>query len=374
MPNLIDLYCGVGGLSLGAARAGFRVAAAIDNDPIAMDSHRKNYPSTRHLTKDVSKLNGEAVLKLADLRKGQLDGLVGGPPCQGFSYMGRRDPNDNRNSLFVDFFRLVNESQPKFFLAENVPGILDEQYSEIRQHAFALVAAEYALLSPMKVVASDYGAPTTRTRVFFFGYKKQYFHDIDCGLFGKSESTVSVKVKDALEGLSARIDHRWTSEEQSWRSVGKMKKSQFADSVSGRVPTDIGDLAALTRYFEDKEASGFLATRHDAEVRKRFARVPQGKTDPVSRAPRLDLNGYCPTIRAGTGKDRGSYQSLRPIHPTAHRVITPREAARLQGFPDWFVFHPTKWHSFRQIGNSVSPIVAEAILHSIVSKMRDADG
>ena len=90
-----------------------------------------------------------------------------------------------------------------------------------------------------------------------------------------------------------------------------------------------------------------------------------GKTDKISKFPRLSWNGLCPTIRAGTDHRRGSYQAARPIHPEKNRVITPREAARLQGFPDWFQFSPTKWHSFRQIGNSISPLLAEAILSVI---------
>jgi len=91
--------------------------------------------------------------------------------------------------------------------------------------------------------------------------------------------------------------------------------------------------------------------------------------DKVSKFPRLSWDGLCPTLRAGTDSSRGSYQAVRPIHPDKNRVITPREAARLQGFPDWFQFSPTKWHSFRQIGNSVSPFVAEAVLDVIRCKL-----
>jgi len=83
------------------------------------------------------------------------------------------------------------------------------------------------------------------------------------------------------------------------------------------------------------------------------------------------LNGFCPTLRAGTGPEKGSYQAVRPLHPTENRVITPREAARLQGFPDWFQFSPTKWHSFRQIGNSVSPILSERIFAVIRKALCD---
>lgn len=107
--------------------------------------------------------------------------------------------------------------------------------------------------------------------------------------------------------------------------------------------------------------TGHRQTEHTAAVIRRFRDVAQGEVDAVGRHPRLAWNGQCPTLRAGTGNDKGSYQSVRPIHPTEHRVITVREAARMQGFPDWFKFHPTVWHSFRMIGNSVSPIIAHAI-------------
>lgn len=371
MPNIIDVYSGVGGLSLGAVRAGFRLAAAVDLDPIASESHARNFPLTKHLTEDVGKLSGDDLLELAGLRKGALDGLVGGPPCQGFSHMGKRNPRDARNNLFIHFFRLVAETLPRFFLAENVPGILDDPYKSIRTRALEHISDKYVVLEPIKVRASDYGAPTTRTRVFFFGFKKRLFESIDETTFAAGNGVVPVTVGDALEGLAARIDPTWVTEEASWRKVGKMKAGKFSDLITGRVPKGIGDPLSLDRYENKRESSGFLATCHDPKVRERFAKVSPGSVDSVSRAPRLDLNGYCPTLRAGTGKDRGKYQSLRPIHPTADRVITPREAARLQGFPDWFVFHPTKWHSFRQIGNSVSPIVAERILRAVCLKMKN---
>ena len=97
-------------------------------------------------------------------------------------------------------------------------------------------------------------------------------------------------------------------------------------------------------------------------MESRYASLDIGEQDPISKSVKLDPFGFCPTLRAGTGRDKGSFQAVRPIHFLSPRVITPREAARLQGFPDWFVFDKTKWHSFRQIGNSVSPLVAEQIL------------
>ena len=112
--------------------------------------------------------------------------------------------------------------------------------------------------------------------------------------------------------------------------------------------------------------TGHTKTQHSDTTLGRFAKLKPGKVDSVGRYPRLEWGGLCPTLRAGTGSDKGSYQAVRPVHPKEDRVITPREAARLQGFPDRFIFHPTVWHSCRMIGNSVSPILAEELLKRVV--------
>ena len=135
------------------------------------------------------------------------------------------------------------------------------------------------------------------------------------------------------------------------------------------VPTaGLGSSEAILQL-EAGKVSGCWATRHTDAVVARFEETEPGCLEPISRYPRLSLDGLCPTLRAGTGKDRGSYQAMRPIHPVDPRVITVREAARLQGFPDWFVFHPTKWHSFRMIGNSVPPPVAKGIMSVVASAL-----
>ena len=115
-------------------------------------------------------------------------------------------------------------------------------------------------------------------------------------------------------------------------------------------------------------------TQHSDVVVSRFVATKPGFRERISRFPRLDPRGYCPTLRAGTDSAHGSFQAVRPIHPTQNRVITPREAARLQGFPDWYTFHETKWHAFRQIGNSVSPLIAEHLLLVIRSKLWPEEG
>lgn len=371
MPSVIDLFAGAGGISLGAARAGFELASAVESDPFAIDTHSKNFPNSVHLMTDVAGLSGRELLKLSKVEEGGLTGLVGGPPCQGFSFIGKRNVEDPRNNLFRHFFRLVAETQPAFFLAENVPGILDVKYDETRRIAFdQLDADRYHLLPPFQVKASEYGAPTIRNRVFFFGYDRELFNGELSPLdFAPHPELNPVTVGTALEGLPRIVRSDWQTFESGWRPLEAMPTGYYFDRIHNNVPEMVGHQESLERYFGYGEVSGCMGTRHEPHVVRRFNRLKWGEIDKVSRATRLSPTGFSPTLRAGTAKDKGSFQAVRPIHHLSPRVITAREAARLQGFPDWFVFQPTKWHSFRQIGNSVSPLVSEAIFNVIRSRM-----
>jgi DNA (cytosine-5)-methyltransferase 1 len=362
-PKIIDLYAGVGGLSLGAARAGFTVALAVELDKHAVAAHKKNFPKVKHLAEDIGKLDGEKLLRHAGIEIGELDGLIGGPPCQGFSIIGHRHVADSRNNLFHKFFTLVAECRPKFFVAENVLGILDSQYDDIRKQSLAQISDEYTMLDAMQFKASDFGAATSRERAFFVGYRKDLGVQLSKADFEAHKVKSLTTVAKALHGLPKRIYSKWLTEEQGWRWLAEpMPKGEFAERIVNGIPKDVGDADAIRRFKKEGAVSGCLGTRHSPEVAARYARLKHGEKDHVSKTVRLKPDGLCPTLRAGTAADKGSYQAVRPIHPTAARVITPREAARLQGFPDWFQFAPSKWHSFRQIGNSVSPFVAEVVL------------
>lgn len=357
--NVVDLYSGVGGLSLGASRAGFNLVGAVELDKHAIFSHALNFPNSTHLHKDVSKLSAHDILTACNVSN--IDCVIGGPPCQGFSTIGKGMANDVRNELYIHFFRLVSELSPVCFLAENVPGIMNEKYDAVREKAFSLVKDRYVILSPIKANASNYGAPTTRTRIFFIGFKKELANCLKESDFFPVQDIEQTLVKDALYGIPRVIRKEWQQEEQGWREVKMDRQGYFFDRLWSNVPNNVGDPESLEKLKKGL-VSGFLGTIHTDEVINRYKKLSFGETDKISRSQRLNPNGFCPTLRAGTGSDKGSYQAVRPIHPTQARVITPREAARLQGFPDWFRFHPTKWHSFRQIGNSVSPLVAEAML------------
>jgi len=360
--NVIDLFAGVGGLSLGAARAGFDVKLAVEIDPQAIETHHLNFPNTQHLKQDVATLNASNIKKSLG-NDVEVDGVIGGPPCQGFSSIGKGNPEDNRNQLYMHFFRIVDELRPKFFLAENVPGIMQEKYKHIREEALGHVKNNYYIFEPIKVRASDYGAPTIRTRIFFIGVRNDFKINCSEKIF-LPDSITKTTVEEALFGLPQVIKDVWQNEEDGWQPINMSNEGPFYERLWGWVPNGVGDPESLN-MLKNGIVSGFLGTVHSEIIKNRYSTLKFGETDRVSRSTRLDPKGFCPTLRAGTASDKGSYQAVRPIHPFDSRVITPREAARLQGFPDWFRFHGTKWHSFRQIGNSVSPIVGEFILKKL---------
>ena len=337
----VDLFCGTGGFSRGAIAAGFDVVAAFDIDPNLTYSHHHNFPDTKLYLEDVSQLTGAKILEKTG---GDIDLMFGGPPCQGFSMMGKRQADDPRRELLGHFFRLVSEVKPAVFVMENVQGLLFGEAKSVLTKALRKVS-DYTVLDPIVLDASDFGAATKRKRAFVFGYDPARCFPITKELIDRGK-TKPATVADALSGLNGSSSIGDNDGFDVWRLGKNVLLSDYARR-----------LADKNRIF-----TGNQPTAHNEKVVARFATVQPGKTDDVGKHPRLKLDGQCPTLRAGTGADKGSHQSLRPIHPLEHRVITVREAARLQGFPDRHMFHPTIWHSFRQIGNSVSPIISDAVL------------
>ncbi len=363
-PKIVDIFSGAGGFSLGARMADFKTVLAVDIDSDITFSFSQNFPLTPLLLKDISKLDPAEILREAGLRKGEIDGVIGGPPCQGFSFIGKRNPSDERNQLVSDFFRTVKEIRPKFFILENVPGILSTFGREILNSGIGLISGDYEVLGPSILNAAEYGAATVRKRAFVLGYRTEC-----CDSVTKTDleeaRRLPATVRDAIGDLPKLNLGRKDETGQYWAYYPKTGRSdgiaEYARTARQKPPEDLSNERIKAAHAEGR-ISGFQPTRHTSEVVKRFAEVFPDEMDRISKCPRLAWDSPCGTLRAGTGKDRGSYQSIRPIHPKENRVVSVREAARIQGFPDWFQFHPTKWHSFRMIGNSVSPYVAKAIL------------
>lgn len=370
-PVIVDLFAGVGGFSLAAARAGFHVRVAAEIDARCVAAHTLNFPGSGHLQADLSKVKGSDLLQAGGLLPGQVDGIIGGPPCQGFSAIGKNVEGDIRNELVGHFFRIVEELSPKFFVMENVPGIVSARHGDLLQPLLRKVGRKYRLVGPLLLKASDFGAPTIRTRAFIFGFDDSQFRTSICETdLLASRMASQVNVEEALKGLPRKL------REGIFRksSPGEVKlisktKDGFEQHLSAGIPPGVGDVPSIEKLQMQRRVTAMFPTVHSPEIQMRYQNLQGGETDRITRSTRLAASGFCPTLRAGTGPERGSFQAVRPIHHTEPRVITPREGARLQGFPDWFQFHDTIWHSFRMIGNSVCPIVAEALLAPIATAL-----
>jgi DNA (cytosine-5)-methyltransferase 1 len=349
-PTLVDLFCGCGGLTLGAQQAGFRSALSVDYDRILTHSFERNFPDLSLEIADIAALQPRRV---KDTVGGEVDGVIGGPPCQGFSAMGRQDESDPRRGLLLDFFRLIRGIKPKFFLMENVLGLEYSKNYDVLTRGLELLPKRYEVISPMRLDSAQFGAATSRPRIFVVGFDRERMDPLNAQMFVGAKEPVTVQ--DAIADLRKLEFVGYDQDEYDMWSLGPSAKvSDYACHLRGR----------------ERVVTGHRKTPHRKEITKRFAAVRQGERDEIGKHIRLSWKGQCPTLRAGTGADRGSYQSVRPIHPSEPRVITVREAARLQGFPDWFRFHPTIWHSFRMIGNSVSPIIARQLFSAIAPRLR----
>lgn len=351
-PVAIDLYAGVGGLSLGMKQAGFDVVAGVEADPLTARYYRYNHPGTSVLINQV----GTAIEKslIATIPTGiELALVVGGPPCQGFSWAGRRQVGDRRNHEVACFAQMVLALRPLAFVMENVRGILANGKAQLNAATRAL-AKVYRVCEPQLLNASDYGVPQARQRVFLVGIRR------DVG--GTPDEVDSVDgecptVADAIGDLPTAAPH----EPNGALGVSYTAKpeSLFAKEMRGhaRSITDRHNAP----IWDGRFCTNAVRTRHSETVRTRFRDLAAGEQDPVSRLRRLDPNGVAVTIRAGTPPDYGSRSAPRPIHPLEDRVLTTRECARLQSFPDWYLFHPTKWHGNQQVGNAVPPLLARAV-------------
>lgn len=353
-PRIVDLFCGCGGFALGAHQAGLAPVASFDVDPILTSSVATNFPHTKLTLTDLGTVAGRDIETAIG---GQIDGIFGGPPCQGFSAIGHRREDDPRRDLLGHYFRLVNELKPAFFVMENVVGLSYSDALPVLQQAISILEGAYDLIGPVVLDAADFGAATRRPRLFVIGIDRRRCDALSLAdiLASKTEPTT---VADAIADLSSAL---FLQNDEGgfdiWQGSTDIELSKYAQDLAN----------------DDRRFTGHRRTAHTDKVVERFRTVAPGTVDKVGRHPRLAWDGQCPTLRAGTGSDRGSFQAVRPLHPDEPRVITVREAARLQGFPDSFRFHPTTWHSFRMIGNSVSPIIARVVLEKIHERL-DIDG
>jgi DNA (cytosine-5)-methyltransferase 1 len=364
-PVGVDLFAGAGGLSLGFEQAGFDVVAAVEIDPIHCAVHEFNFPNCGIVCADASKIDASSIRKAAGLVSAEpIDVVFGGAPCQGFSLIGHRAIDDPRNRLIKEFVRLTSELEARYFVFENVKGLTIGEHRQLLEEMIdEFRTCGYDVRVPYRVLnAANFGVPQDRRRLFLIGAKKGLPLPVYPEATGRT-----VTVWQAIGDLPDPSDYPELIESDAVGGAKFVGGSAYARVLRG-FGGDPDDRSHPRRWNSTRLTSS-MRTEHSQLSQRRFSETKCGSVEPVSRFLKLHPDGICNTLRAGTGSDRGAFTSPRPIHPFSPRCITVREAARLHSYPDWFRFHATKWHGFRQIGNSVPPLLARAVASSIVKSL-----
>jgi DNA (cytosine-5)-methyltransferase 1 len=391
-PTFIDLFCGCGGFTLGMQRAGFQCLAAVDSNPVAVATLRANLqagsptglePVAFALEADLTALTPETLAAIVGTRS--VDVIVGGPPCQGFSTARQRDGSnhgtdrlkeDSRRHLFRNFLDHVEHFQPKVFVIENVLGLRSAaggryftavQY-EARNLGRATGRPGYRV-HPQIERGIELGVPQKRRRQLIVGVRADLAGYFPAELTPAPRAMRETMLGDAildLPVLAAGAGANQVPYDVKRRTVHFLggTRDRFRRNYLAHV-AEVASSPAIfnhvARPHSDRDLRDFLRLEEgesSAAAMRRGVKFefPYKKTTFKDRYTRQHRNSPCSTIVAHLSKD-----GLMFIHPVQNRSLTPREAARVQSFPDWFVFPKSRTHGFRLIGNAVPPLIAEAV-------------
>ncbi|MCF7787038.1 MAG: DNA cytosine methyltransferase [Prosthecobacter sp.] len=343
--NFIESFCGAGGMSLGLANAGFKPLMAFDLDRAAIQTYCANLGPHGRVA-DARQVLGADILRDSGIRRGELALFAGGPPCQGFSKQHRgAHLGDSRNDLVVEYIRLVDELRPRFFLFENV-AIFGQKRGKAYVKQMHDDLCEYEINFRL-VNSADFGLAQTRERYLIVGRRR----DQNAGFDFPDRICRQVTVGDVLKGLPEPPDD-FTDH------------PRFPNHQRARVTT-----LNIERFSHVPQGGGWQDIPYELRLpcHQRVDTTSGGWPDVYGR---LEWSGQCPTITGGFDSfTRGRYG-----HPIANRPLTPREAARLQGFPDRFKFCGTRGDIRSQIGNAVPPPLAEMVGINIHEALLAADG
>ena len=366
-PVAIDLFSGCGGMSLGLEAAGFDIAASVEIDPIHSLVHHYNFPYGVTVCQDVAKLSCEELLT-AIKNQGfttDIDLIAGGPPCQGYSYMGGRVLEDPRNQLIFEYARIISTIRPKYFIFENVPGIASGKHQQFLEELIAIFNQNhYSIVEPIQILDSSfYGAPQKRKRLILIGYRNDVPQPrYPAPTHGQDSNLLAfITVGSAIADLSTIPV--FTGNDQGI-NASNLDYSGFRTSFNLQPQ---GEYSLCHRRKVNSKIWGHLGSNHTERTIRRFAKAIPEKKEAVSRFFKLSADGLSNTLRAGTASNKGAFTAPRPIHYLHPRCITIREASRLHTFADWFQFHRTIWHGFREIGNAVVPLLAKSLGTEIIN-------
>lgn len=340
MYNVLDLFCGAGGLSYGFERAGFHILLGIDDDQSALKTFELNHTNAKSICKDITQLTYANDIKPLINNK-SIDIIIGGPPCQGMSLSGPRKFDDPRNKLYLSYIRLVQEIQPKAFIIENVPGLISLFKGQIKENIIKKFNESGYIVDYKIMCASDYGVPQNRKRVIFIGRKKGIFQYPPCN---RKVVTCHMALSD-LPPL----------------------ENELGGEVLAYATAPQNEYQKLMRKNSQK-VYNHIAANHSKKVVNTIALVPDGGNYKNLPDEYKNLrNFHVAWTRFASQKPAPTIDTghRHHFHYKYNRVPTVRECARLQSFPDTFIFTGNKTQQFRQVGNAVPPLMAEAIAQQL---------
>jgi DNA (cytosine-5)-methyltransferase 1 len=368
------LFCGAGGLSEGLTQAGFDVRVGLDFDPHALATFSENHPDARAICADITTVSGKDLIAAAGTD--EIDLIAGGPSCQGFSTHGKRIEEDARNFLFKQFVRVVREVQPKFFVMENVKGLLvysKGYFKNLIEQSFSRIGYRVASAT---LCAADYGVPQMRHRVVFIGTRMDVDLSFPAPSFGAASLLLPpyLTVADAISDLPLLGDD-YTKDLWNYASRPQTTYQKYARENAGKSLTlhqshPLSDQAArLAKFIGQGEGLRSVPVRYLPDRFKKMRRVSTGelRRDCTTLYYRLDPNKPAYTITC-------NYRNVASgpfMHPHENRPITHREAARLMSYPDHYIFRGAGIP--RQIGNSVPPLMGAALgrhIRELLSQIR----
>lgn len=327
--NVISLFSGCGGLDLGFKKAGFNIPVANEFDKNIYETYKINHPDTFLIEEDIRNIKSDDFKSLVD---GTIDGLIGGPPCQSWSEAGSlRGIDDERGKLFYDYIRILKELQPKFFLAENVKGMLSKRHEKVVQNIIDLFSDAGYNVSMTLVNAKDYGVAEERKRVFFIGFRNDLNIDFQFPKGSTVDDNKKIKLRDVIWDLK---DTAVPAYEKNYHNPNAINNNEYFIGSYSSMFMSRNRVKSWDEQAYTVQASGRQCQLH-----------PQ-----APKMIKFDTNDY----RFVKDKEH------------LYRRMTVREIARIQGFPDDFQFiYKNINNAYKMIGNAVPVNLSYEIAMSI---------